>query len=62
VIKELWLAASAVDIVVHDHLIFTRLSLYSALEDGLISTGAENQSTQSMAASPFSRNFRLKRT
>ena len=56
-IKELWLAASAVDIVVHDHLIFSRLSLYSALEDGLIFTGSENQS---MAASPLSRNFRLK--
>ena len=60
-IKELWLAASAVDIVVHDHLISTRLSLYSALEDGLIFTGTENQSNQSMAASPLSRNFRLKR-
>ena len=56
-IKELWMAASAVDIIVHDHLIFSRLSLYSALEGGLISASTENQS---MAASPKSRNFRLK--
>jgi len=57
-IKDLWLAASALDIVVHDHLIFSRLSLYSALEDGLILTGTENPS---MAASPLSGKFRLKR-
>jgi len=56
-IKELWMAASAVDIVVHDHLIFSRLGLYSALEGGLIFTSTENHS---MAASPNNRNFRLK--
>lgn len=58
-IKELWLAASAVDIIVHDHLIFSRLALYSALEAGLIFSGIENQS---MAASPLTGRFRLKRT
>jgi len=52
-IKWLWSAASAVDLIVHDHLIFSRLGLYSALENGLIFTGAENQS---MAASPLSGN------
>lgn len=56
-ITDLWLAASALDIVVHDHLIFSRLNLYSALENGLIFTSTENQS---MAASPLSGNFRLK--
>jgi len=58
-IKGLWTAASALDLIVHDHLIFSRLGLYSALEAGLISTPTENQL---MAASPASRNFRLKRT
>lgn len=53
-IKLLWSAASAVDLIVHDHLIFSRLGLYSALENGLISTSQENQS---MAASPLIRNF-----
>ncbi len=48
-IKALWRAASAIDLVVHDHLILSRLGLYSALEAGLISAHPEHLSK---AASP----------
>ncbi|MFQ5735757.1 MAG: JAB domain-containing protein [Thermodesulfobacteriota bacterium] len=53
-IRTLWSAASAVDLIVHDHLIMSRLDLYSAVEGGLISNGPplSTPSLLSKAASP----------